>query len=148
MRFSIKKPKQEEKEFKPVEVPTSGAIVDLQNLGGTQLNSPMLEQDVLETPLHKLNIIYPTNPPYAYVNLYYDRNEREMLYKILEPPLSVKDRTQITQIKEILTDVLSIDYKELTEEKLKDYIRKETNKVIKKYRMRMSRPSFEKLIGT
>ena len=80
-RFSLRKKKENLPQIK--EDPKFGPPVNVFEVGGVQLASPLLDQDVLEIPMHRLNITYPINPPYAYVNVYYDTNSKEMFYNNL-----------------------------------------------------------------
>lgn len=143
MGFSLRKPKQElQLEGKE---PRYGAPTNVFNVGGIQLASPLLDADVLEIPLHQLNITYPINPPYAYVNVYYDKDLKEMHYKVLEPGLSRDDEKKMDEITSILQETINVDFKALDEGGLTDYLRREVNNVIRKYRMRMDRTSYERL---
>ncbi|MBU7014470.1 MAG: type II/IV secretion system ATPase subunit [Theionarchaea archaeon] len=142
--LSLRKPKQKQLQL---EEPESkfGPPVNIYNAGGVQLASPLLDADVLEIPLNKLNITYPINPPYAYANVYYDSDSKEMFYKVLEPGLTRDDELKMEQINAILHETINIDFKTLDEGGLTDYLRREVNNVIRKYRMRMDRPSYERL---
>jgi flagellar protein FlaI len=122
-----------------------GPPTNVFDVGGIQLASPLLDADVLEIPMHKLNITYPINPPYAYVNIFYDRTHKEMLYKVLEPGLTPQDESNMDKITSILQETINVDFKALDEGGLQDYLRREVNNVIRKYRMRMDRSSYERL---
>ena len=143
MGFSLRKPKQElQLEGKE---PRFGPPTNVFNVGGIQLASPLLDADVLEIPLHQLNITYPINPPYAYVNVYYNTELKEMHYKVLEPGLNPDDEKKMDEITSILQETINVDFKALDEGGLTDYLRREVNNVIRKYRMRMDRTSYERL---
>ncbi len=142
--LSLKKPKQTAVQVE--EKPKFGAPISVFNVGGVQLASPLLDTDVLDIPLHKLNITYPINPPYAYVNVHYDTTAKEMFYRVLEPGLSREEEKRMDQINAILQETVNIDFKALDEGGLQDYLRREVNNVIKKYRMRMDRSGYERLI--
>ncbi len=122
-----------------------GPPVNVFDMGGVQLASPLLDTDVLEIPLHKLNITYPINPPYAYVNVYYDSNAKEMYYRVIEPGLNREEEKIMDQISAILQETINIDFKTLDEGGLQDYLRREVNTIIRKYRMRMDRGSYERM---
>ena len=145
MALSLGRKKQ--KDLQQIESKESrfGPPVNVFEAGGVQLASPLLDTDVLEIPMHKLNITYPINPPYAYVNVYYDSNSKEMFYRVIEPGLSKEEEKRMDQIGSILQETISIDFKSLDEGGLQDYVRREVNNVIRKYRMRMDRSSYERL---
>jgi flagellar protein FlaI len=134
---SLQQVKEEDRKF--------GPPVNVFESGGIQLASPLLDQDVLEIPMHKLNITYPINPPYAYVNVFYDDNTKEMYYRVIEPGLSRDEEKRMDQIANILQETINIDFKSLDQGGLQDYVRREVNNVIRKYRMRMDRSAYERL---
>ncbi|MGC1122107.1 MAG: type II/IV secretion system ATPase subunit [Candidatus Methanofastidiosia archaeon] len=146
MAFNLSLRKSKQKQLQ-LEEPESkfGPPVNIYNVGGVQLASPLLDADVLEIPLNKLNITYPINPPYGYANVYYDTDAKEMYYKVLEPGLTREDELKMEQINAILQETINIDFKTLDEGGLTDYLRREVNNVIRKYRMRMDRSSYERL---
>lgn len=146
MAFNLSLRKSKQKQLQ-LEEPESkfGPPVNIYNVGGVQLASPLLDADVLEIPLNKLNITYPINPPYAYANIFYDTDAKEMYYKVLEPGLTREDELKMEQINAILQETINIDFKTLDEGGLTDYLRREVNNVIRKYRMRMDRSSYERL---
>lgn len=142
--LSLRKSKQKQLQLEESES-KFGPPVNIYNVGGVQLASPLLDADVLEIPLNKLNITYPINPPYAYANVFYDTDAKEMYYKVLEPGLTREDELKMEQINAILQETINIDFKTLDEGGLTDYLRREVNNVIRKYRMRMDRSSYERL---
>ena len=139
--------RKKQKDLQQIESKESrfGPPVNVFEVGGVQLASPLLDTDVLEIPMHKLNITYPINPPYAYVNIYYDTNSKEMFYRVIEPGLNKEEEKRMDQIGSILQETISIDFKSLDEGGLQDYVRREVNNLIRKYRMRMDRSSYERL---
>ncbi|MBU7018048.1 MAG: type II/IV secretion system ATPase subunit [Theionarchaea archaeon] len=139
--------RKKQKDLQQIESKESrfGPPVSVFEAGGVQLASPLLDTDVLEIPMHKLNITYPINPPYAYVNVYYDTNTKEMFYRVIEPGLNKEEEKRMDQIGSILQETINIDFKSLDEGGLQDYVRREVNNVIRKYRMRMDRSSYERL---
>lgn len=145
MAFTLSRKKQKDLQQIDSKESRFGPPVNVFEVGGVQLASPLLDTDVLEIPMHKLNITYPINPPYAYVNIYYDTNSKEMFYRVIEPGLNKEEEKRMDQIGSILQETISIDFKSLDEGGLQDYVRREVNNVIRKYRMRMDRSSYERL---
>ncbi len=144
-KLSLKKQKEDQNVQLEKAEPRFGPPVNVFDIGGVQLASPLLDADVLEIPLAQLNITYPINPPYAYVNIRYDSDNKEMYYRIFEPGLNKTEEKRMDQITAILQETINIDFKALDEGGLQDYLRREVNNVIKKYRMRMDRASYERL---
>jgi len=144
-KLSLKKQKEDQNLKLEKAEPRFGPPVNVFDTGGVQLASPLLDADVLEIPLAQLNITYPINPPYAYVNIRYDSDNKEMYYRVFEPGLNKTEEKRMDQITAILQETINIDFKALDEGGLQDYLRREVNNVIKKYRMRMDRASYERL---
>jgi flagellar protein FlaI len=142
-KFSLRKKKEQELQLE--ESSKFGPPVNVYDIGGVQLASPLLDTDVLEIPMHRLNITYPINPPYAYVNIKYDNEAKEMYYRVIEPGLSREEENKMDLITKILQETINVDFKALDEGGLQDYLRREVNNVIRKYRMRMDRSSYERL---
>lgn len=142
---SEEEPSKQKQESEQEQKTKFGPPTNVFDVGGIQLASPLLDADVLEIPMHKLNITYPINPPYAYVNIYYDKKAKEMYYKVLEPGLTPQDEKNMDTITSILQETINVDFKALDEGGLQDYLRREVNNVIRKYRMRMDRSSYERL---
>jgi flagellar protein FlaI len=142
-KFSLKKKPQQELQLEKSS--RFGPSINVFDIGGVQLASPLLDADVLEIPMHRLNITYPINPPYAYVNIKYDTNAKEMFYRVIEPGLSKDEENKMDLITKILQETINVDFKALDKGGLQDYLRREVNNIIRKYRMRMDRSSYEKI---
>ncbi|MFQ6087514.1 MAG: type II/IV secretion system ATPase subunit [Candidatus Methanofastidiosia archaeon] len=149
MKLNILGKKQKVKDLRPAvrQAPKFGSGISINEVGGMQLASSLLDEEVLDIPEYQLNITYPLNPPFAYVNIFYDKAEREMFYRVLEPPLVRREEYYLDQIIKILQETIDIDFYAMeSEEKLKEHVRREVNTLVKRYRMRMSKESYERLI--
>ncbi|MBU7032202.1 MAG: type II/IV secretion system ATPase subunit, partial [Theionarchaea archaeon] len=142
-KFSLRKKPQQDLQLEKSS--RFGPPVNVFEVGGVQLASPLLDADVLEIPMHRLNITYPINPPYAYVNIRYDTTVKEMFYHVIEPGLSRDEENKMDLISKILQETINVDFKALDKGGLQDYLRREVNNVIRKYRMRMDRSSYERI---
>lgn len=120
--------------------------VDIRSIEGVWLKDPYLSDEILETEITELNIIYPTDYPYAFVNIFYNSDEKSLLYRVLEPGLTFKEEKILNDIVSILEDTLSIEFSSYEEDKLKLLVRNEIEKIIKKYRVKLNSGSKERII--
>ncbi|HDM23148.1 MAG TPA: hypothetical protein ENG20_05130, partial [Methanomicrobia archaeon] len=72
--------------------------VDIRSIEGVWLKDPYLSDEILETEITELNIIYPTDYPYAFVNIFYNSDEKSLLYRVLEPGLTFKEEKILNDI--------------------------------------------------
>ena len=148
MAFRIFKKKKPKEDYEKIEAEESmfGGLQTIEDSKSIQLSSPLLERDILDIPHSQLNITYPVDPPYAYVNIFYDAANKEMLYRVIEPGLTKREENMLDSIKKFLEDTIELDFNKISGERLQDYIREEVDNAIKKYRIRMNRNSYERLI--
>ncbi len=94
-------------------------------------------------PIRELNITYPVNPPYQFVQIAYDSIAEELLYMPLEPVL---DKAE----KEILQRIKGIFEKELNTESLhanrQTYIEKKAAEIIDTYSIKSGKAVQHKVL--
>jgi flagellar protein FlaI len=87
-----------------------------------------------------LNVTYPINPPFAFANIYFDKQEGEFTYLIKEPHLKEEEQETLEEVKEKIEE--SMDEEELPLEektmfskskKMKNYLKKSFNNIIELY---------------
>jgi flagellar protein FlaI len=79
----------------------------------------------------KVDIKYPLLEPFTYAHIKWDKNERKLVYSVVEPKLSGKEEETLKKIEENITELLDVklsvmgDRKETT-----DYIQDKANKAL------------------
>ncbi|HDN81172.1 MAG TPA: secretion system protein E [Methanomicrobia archaeon] len=120
--------------------------IDIRSIDAVRLNDPHLSDEILEMHITKLNIMYPIDYPYAFVNIFFDQEEKSLLYRVLEPGLVIKEEMILREIVSVLEDTLAIDFSMYDESKLKTFVRNEIEKIIKKYKVKINPNSKERII--
>lgn len=120
--------------------------VDIRSINAVRLDKPYLSDKILETRITDLNIMYPIDYPYAFVNIFFDPEEKSLLYRVLEPGVVIKEEMILNEIVSVLEDTLAIDFSLYDESKLKTFVRTEIEKIIKKYKVKIDPYSKERII--
>ena len=89
---------------------------------------------------------YPVNEPYAYVKIVKDITTLDKYYKLLEPPLSKEEAEMLKFIYDTLLHSLNISLDELEKTEVGDFLRKEIDKIIEDYDIKISEQSKKKIL--
>jgi len=88
---------------------------------------------------------YYLNKPFADATIVKE-GTGQIKYLVSEVSLSEVEKTQLNQIKELLTDELNVNFKKLgSSEKTVSYLKKQIQSIIKNYRLKVDAASFEKI---
>lgn len=88
---------------------------------------------------------YPIQEPYVYAAIIKDPDTQKTRYEIIEPTLQENEETQLREIKTLLMDEIDVNLKEIeTRERAETYLKDQTRKVIKKYRIKVPGESIDK----
>lgn len=91
--------------------------------------------------------LYEINKPYAYVIITNDPLTKEMVYDVVEPTTTKKEREQIKTINQLLIETLDVAMKELgSSEKAEQYIENRIRKTVKKYHIKIKKQSLKKIL--
>ncbi len=74
------------------------------DLGPREIKLPPIERK------EKIDIRYPLMPPYAFVHIYWDKEEQELVYELEEPPLSDQEKELLKLIQMGLEEMINISY--------------------------------------
>lgn len=90
---------------------------------------------------------YPVNPPFVYVGIVRDPETGVIVYRVFEPTLTEEDRQVIRQLTELLRVELEIPASELAHhEAAEKYLRRESINLIRRYRLKVRREAFDKIM--
>lgn len=88
---------------------------------------------------------YYLNKPFAEA-IIVKESTGQIKYLVSEVPLSEVEKKQLSQIKELLTDELHVDFKKLgSSEKTVNYLKKQIQSIIKNYKLKVDATSFDKI---
>ncbi len=90
--------------------------------------------------------IYPLREPYAYAAIVEDPETHEIRYLVMEPKLTDSEKEIYERLVKILLEELKYPPKSLGSDELAEkYLREEAERVVKKYRIKVSPSSFDKI---
>jgi archaeal flagellar protein FlaI len=89
---------------------------------------------------------YPIQEPYVYAAIIKDPETQKTRYEIIEPTLQKEEEKQLNDLKSFLMEEIDVNLKEIdTKKKAEDYLRKKTNEIIRKYRIKIAPEAIDKL---
>ena len=87
---------------------------------------------------------YPVMPPHAFARIVRDKRTLNIIYQIIEPPMTKKEQEQLDEIMDIFIRSLQSNIEEIDTEP-EAYLRAAMDKVIKSYGMKISKKSKSKI---
>ena len=88
----------------------------------------------------KLNLTYPVNPPFAFVRIFFDSNEGELQYKVIEPTLTPPEKDRLIEIRQRMESIMGHEELPITEGQsldespaLREYLKKRFRTVLDLY---------------
>ncbi|RLJ10364.1 MAG: type IV secretion system protein VirB11 [Candidatus Aenigmatarchaeota archaeon] len=122
------------KAVKGIEIPKELKII-------TQL--PVREEDETIEAVKNVNIFYnliprkpkPGDKVFAYAHIKWEPSLGQVVYNVIEPPLSQDDKKVIENIKRELEDRLDVDFVKIGEVKAKEILREELEKIMASYKI-------------
>ena len=89
---------------------------------------------------------YPLRKPYSYAAIKRDPITEEIIYEVVEPTLTEEEKEILDELKEKLLDELRVDLESLeSREKAEELLKREIERVVKKYKMNVSKETLNKL---
>lgn len=96
--------------------------------------------------LKKVDEKYSLIEPYAYSNIKWIDQLNGLMYYVLEPPLTEREKKTLNRIKTLLVDFLDVNLFELKkEEKIRDYIYNKMDHIIQDYAIFLTKSEYEKM---
>jgi flagellar protein FlaI len=94
-----------------------------------------------------INIRYPLVEPYAYTNIRWNEKTQEVIYTVIEPPLTKKEDETLAKLMSMLIDLLDINLMNVTEiGAVKKYLREKIDQLIEDYGFDLTKPEYDKII--
>jgi flagellar protein FlaI len=101
---------------------------------------------VLEKDKTKIDLVYPINPPYGFVNIKFNRDDGELTYNVREPQLRDDEDNQLKLIKNKMEATMDQEEIPISDEtvfsdssELSTYLRKLFDEVVNIYDVRLTR---------
>jgi len=97
--------------------------------------------------LTKIDVTYPLMEPFVYVNIKWDKEEKVVMYNIIEPQLTENDKKMLKQLSEAMIELIDVRLSTIKEEsKALKYLEKNVVKVIKEFGIKLTRNQYVKLM--
>ncbi len=95
----------------------------------------------------KVNVIYPVVDPFAYVNIKWDPDTKEIVYNVIEPVLSDDEKDSIAKISDALIQLVEVELSALKEKtKAVEYLQSQFSKVLEDFGWRLSLNQYVKFM--
>lgn len=92
-------------------------------------------------------VIYPLIKPYAYANIKWDSKEHSLVYKVLEPKLSQREREILEKLKDGLIQIIKVSLADIkNEEKMLEFLEENINMLIKEYGFELGEQEYIKIM--
>jgi len=94
----------------------------------------------------KIDVRYALIPPYAFVHIYWNPSEQEIMYEVEEPQLNDYEKQILTKLEDGMKEVININLlTEKTTEALLEYIDKTAKLLISELVLKVSEESYKKI---
>jgi flagellar protein FlaI len=99
----------------------------------------------IEGSLRDVCITYPTDPPYQFVHIEFDRVEGSMIYKVIEPQLSEDEKTALTIIENAFEKLVSTNVELVDAGQREKYLHERFHSLINIFGLRLSDAQKERM---
>jgi flagellar protein FlaI len=100
--------------------------IELMEFNVGELSYPSLDKPIKET-----NVTYPIDPPFQFVNIRFDGEE--LVYNVLEPPLSEGEKKYLAIIERSLEKLISSKIVAIRPEEREDFLRMRFSDIVRMY---------------
>jgi len=112
--------------------------IELTHVTTSGLFNISITQEIEKRDIQSIDITYnliPRSPKkgekvFAYAHIHWDKNRGELIYDVVEPPLSQRDKELIEKLKRELEERLDVNFYKIGVIKAKDLLREEVLKIL------------------
>lgn len=95
----------------------------------------------------KVDIAYPLIEPFVYANIKWSEKNSELVYIVIEPELTDKEKDTMKKISDALIELVEVELTAVKNEgKAMDYLEKEINKIIKEFAIKLTQNQYVKMM--
>ena len=99
------------------------------------------------TDITKVNVIYPLIEPFAYAQIKWNPDTKELIYNVIEPKVSEEDREKLKKISEGVMELVDVELSSIKQpSKLIEYLEKNVIKVIKELGIKLTQEQYIKVM--
>lgn len=97
--------------------------------------------------IRKLNVIYPLIEPFAFANIKWDNSTKDLVYFIIEPNLSEKEREILEKISNGLVEIMEVGLSAFKDtSKALEHLEKNVKKIIKDFGIKLDSNQYAKIM--
>ncbi len=89
---------------------------------------------------------HPIKKPFSFVRVLFNNHKNEYIYEVIEPTLSVEEQKIFEFLKETLIKTMDVEITEFTDDEAKDYLRKNTERILSDYSISIDDKPKEKIM--
>jgi flagellar protein FlaI len=95
----------------------------------------------------EVDIKYPLIDPYAYATIRWDEGQGELVYTLIEPPLTKKEQQTLEKIRDLIVDLLDINLMDIKNIKeVQKYLKGKLNQIIADYEIVVNEAEYNKIL--
>lgn len=95
----------------------------------------------------KINVIYPLIEPFAYVNIKWNTETREVIYNVIEPELSDEEKQLLEKVSDALIELVEVELTAIKETgKAMEYIKEQVSKIVKEFGIALNQNQYIKIM--
>ena len=95
----------------------------------------------------QIDIKYPVIPPHAYIHIYWDPDENELVYEVQEPVLNDREKQVLKLIEEGVRELINISFISVQEkQEVLVYLEKNINVLLNEFGIKLDDDSFIKIM--
>ncbi len=97
--------------------------------------------------IHTLDVNYPLIPPFAYANIKWDNQIKQLRYTVKEPELSEDEKKTLNKISDSLIDLIEVGLTSIKASgKATEYLEKQIKKVLKELGMKLNPGQYTRIM--
>ncbi|MDP3917195.1 MAG: type II/IV secretion system ATPase subunit [Nanoarchaeota archaeon] len=94
-----------------------------------------------------IDVKYPLIKPYSYAHIHWDEEEKEVVYELIEPPISQKERDILESLEKGLEELINISFINIKEESaVISYLEKNSKVLLSELGLKLPKDIFMKLM--
>lgn len=108
-------------------------------------------QRIVELPdiddITKVHVIYPLLEPFAYANVKWNPEAKELVYNVLEPRMSEEEKEMLKKISDSLVELVEVELSSIKQpSKIIEYLENNVIKVVKELGLKLSQEQYIKIM--
>lgn len=110
-------------------------------------SSPRMAEFPSFKNIKEVDITYPLLEPFAYVNIKWDDEKKEVFYNLMEPKITKEDKEMVIKVSDALIELVEVEMTTLKDPlKAIKYLEKHIRKIVKEFGLKLTPDNYIKLM--